>query len=535
MKSIRPPMIHYLAFCLFSLFIFIGEPSLSFAQLWPHMKTFGYDYGYPRDASELKWLATHHDAVVGAGDWQSKKISEFQYDTMKEANADVLIYPYVVITAYTFQDMEDFMREWASSHGYNSEDLYLHYYLDDVAKTASTCVQKDVDGKCSDETGKILAVGQSSRYYKIRGYGGGTAGSLQEARAYQYWNSGFRPRMNHLSEAWQEGYKAYVANIITVNASKNKYCDGVFVDTYPGPVSVEGYVPNIHHTIECRKAGYSTDDQSAREYYAEQLARSMNDLKIYLEQIAGKPITIMPNFAELSYTYNLYKFAIEEQFSPNKLDAGSIEYLTSPSKTTYWTARNYFKKFYDSHSMIKFFNNSDTAWYHYGKVPPLGGKQFMIASFYLLNNPNSYFGIHYGTAGNYGPKPTYAISHWDKMLEYDIGKPVTRSEADFWGETNTDRMYVIEELRPQRYVLAREYSKALVMVRFERSNNNTANDIGSDPREYELGGKYRRLLEDNSLGPIIDHISLGKSEGAILIKASAASEISPPKNLRISN
>ena len=524
-----------LSILLFALII-IGKPSLSTAQLWPHIKTFGYDYGYPRDASELKWLATHHDAVVGAGDYQEKKLSEFQYDTMKAENPEVLLFPYVVINAYTFQDMEDFMRQWAINNGYDPEDLYIHYYYDEVARTHSACTQTDYSGRCCDENGRLLSIGQSSHYYKIKGYGGGSAASLKEARSYQYWNSGFRPRMNHLSDAWNDAYKAYLLDVITVNVTANKYCDGVFIDSYGGAISKEGFVPNLHHTIELRNLGYGNNDEDARKFYASQMALSIGSLSSWLQRQTNRTkIYIIPNLSELSFIYNIEKFALADQFAADKLTGGSLEFLTSPSKSIYWSVKNDFRKFYEDSTSMKFFNNNDTSWYHLGQTPPLGGRQFMIGSFYLFNNSNSYFSIHYGTAGNYGPEPTFGISHWDKMIEYDIGRPVIRSKPDFWGETNTDRMYVIEELRPQLFVLAREYSKALVMVRFEQSNNNTTNDLGSDPREYELDGNYRRLLEDNSLGPIIDHISLGKSEGAILIKASAASEISPPKNLRISN
>jgi hypothetical protein len=127
------------------------------------------------------------------------------------------------------------------------------------------------------------------------------------------------------------------------------------------------------------------------------------------------------------------------------------------------------------------------------------------------------------------------------MLEYDIGTPVVRSGADFWGVTGTDRMYLIDYQAPGswrsdlnrndprgRHTLAREYTNALVIVRFEKSDNIPPPDpmeIGTEPITFPLDGTYHRLLEDNTVGPPITEITLGLSEGAILIKADKINTI----------
>ncbi|MGV1098225.1 hypothetical protein ACUUL3_02315 [Thiovibrio sp. JS02] len=524
---------------IFTLLFFL--PSLCFAQLWPHFKTFGFDYGYPRDTEQLQWLATHHDVLVGIGEWQTKKISEAQYDTLKAANPNVILIPYVVFQAFTFLPMQDFMVSWAKQNSYNPEDLYLHYYYDTVVKTRVKVVKTSGTGTPSDRVcdvnGVLLADGLSSNYYIALGYGGGKAKTIEEARIFQYWNAGFEPRMNHLSAAWKGAYKAYILDVITAEGTTNKYADGVMLDTYQGAFDVVGYLPNMHHMIEVRNAGYTTDDKTAKAWYAEQVALYVGDLREYLKSKTGKSmIYIIPNFGELSYTYNTYKFGCEDQFAANKLNAGTIEYVASPSKN-YYVIRDYFQKHYDAGAQndFFFFNHLDTAWYHYGKTPPIGGKQFMIGSLYLFNSPTTFSAIHYGTASKYGPDPTYADSHWDKMMEFDIGTPVVRGENDFWGVPNTDRAFLVETEAPGswnatlnrtdprgRYVLAREYTKGLVIVRYEYSNNTTLSELGTEPRTYQLGGEYRRLLEDNTFGPVVTEITIGLSEGAILIKKEYA-------------
>lgn len=523
------------------IFIFlVFLPSLCSAQLWPHIKTFGFDYGYPRDSKELQWLATHHDVVVGIGEWQTKKISEAQYDTLKAANPNVILIPYVVIQAFTFEPMEDFMVNWVIKNGYNKEDLYLHYYYDTVVQTRVKVTKTSLTGTPSDwvcdSEGTLLADGQTSNYYLSLGFGGGKAKNIEEARIYQYWNAGFEPRMNHLSAAWKSAYKAYILDVITAEGSTNKYADGVMLDTYQGVFDMVGYLPDMHNIIEVRNAGYTSDDKTAKVWYSGQVATYVGELRAYLKATTGKEnIYIIPNFGELSYTYTTYKFGCEDQFAQDKLTASTIEYVASPSKN-YYVIRDYFKKHYDTSEagVVTFFNHLDTAWYQYGKTPPIGGKQFMIGSLYLFNTPNTYSAIHYGTASKYGPDPTFADSHWDKMLEFDIGTPAVRSGNDFWGVANTDRPYLIEtetaawsaELKrydPRgRFVLAREYTKGLVIVRFEESNNNTLEELGTEPRTYQLGGEYQRLLEDNTFGPVVTEITLGLSEGAILIKKEFA-------------
>jgi len=524
---------------IFALLFFL--PTLCAAQILPHIKTFGFDYGFPRTTEQLQWLATHHDVIVGAGDWQTQKFTEEQFDTLKAANPNVILIPYVVIQAFTFQPMRDFMLNWAAKNGFKTEDLYLHYYYDTVVKTRVKVTKTSGTGTPSDRVcdinGTLLLDGQSSNYYIALGFGGGKAKTIEEARIFQYWNAGFEPRMNHLSKAWEGAYNAYILDVMTATGTTNKYADGVMLDTYQGVFDIDGFLPNMHHIIEVRNVGYSTDDKAAKAWYSGQIATHVGKMTTFLKQATGKKqIYIIPNFGELSYTYSTYKFGCEDQFAADKLTAGTIEYVASPSKN-YYVIRDYFKKHYDTGAKVDFtyFNHLDTAWYRYGKIPPIGGKQFMIGSLYLFSSPNTFSAIHYGTASKYGPEPTYAVSHWDKMLEFDIGTPVVRSTNDFWGTTNTDKAFLVETEAPGpwnstlsryeprgRYVLAREFTKGLAIVRFEQSNNNTLSELGTDPKVYKLGGEYRRLLEDNTFGPVVTEITLGLSEGAIMIKKEFA-------------
>ncbi len=490
------------------------------AQNFPHIKTFGFDYGYPQNKEDLNWLATHHDAIIGAGDWQTKKMTEFQYDTLHAANPDILLLPYVVSTAYTFKPMENFMRKWAEDHNYDPEELYIHYYSDNVVKTHSTCVAKGEGlSKCCDKKGMLLGKNQTSHYFLSKGYGGGTAASLKEARTFQFWNSGFRPKMNPLSEVWEKAYRAYILDVITINSSAGKYCDGVFVDSYGNIINKYGNAPNVHQLIELRKLGYGKNDTSARQYFADIMAQKWGKLGPWLEQQTKKSkIYIVPNIAELNNIYKHFRFAIKDQFHIPGFNSGAIEYLSRPTGTGYWQVKEFFKQFYDDIT-------ADRTWFCLNDtvVKKSIGRSHkvisaLIGGFYLFNHPNVYWGFHYGSPGYYNKQPTWADSHWHPLLEYDIGVPVNRSKPDLWGKSNTNRMYVIEKNREKlRYVLAREYSKALVIVRYD--SYIKWNDAGKDQHMYQLPGNFQLLQENNTLGPVVNTISLGKAEGAILIKS----------------
>lgn len=526
---------HTLIKLLSVIAIIFAIPISASAQIWPHIKTFGFDYGGgTTPTAELQWLAQNHDAVIGMQDYSLQKINETQYDVMKAANANVKLFAYMYHTAFTTTAMQEFCEDWATDNSLNVEDLYIHYYYDTPVKLRTSVTRTTGTGTPSDRIctsdGTLVSVGASSNYYLSLGYGGGTAATLADARVYQKWNSGWEPKGNHMHSTYYGAYKAWVLYQVQVATGKN--LDGIFIDTYDGPVLTD-YNPSMHYLIEIRAAGQNGSDTIARTYYATEMAEMVGQLRTDMRsELSDSDFIITLNASEFGYMYNTSKVALGDQFGATKLDSVAIEYLATPSKAGYWTIYNYAKTFLDdvhADDLASVFAQTDTAWYDYGAYPkpPIGGKQHMIAGFYLFNDPNIYFGVHYGSGANYGRRNEsgayetsdahFSISHWDEMMEYDIGTPVVRTGTDFQGNSNTDKMYIVEQVHGTRYVLARNYTNGKVIVRYEDSNNNTAEDLGTDPRSYDLGGTYRRLQEDGSLGSPVTTITLGKSEGAIMI------------------
>ena len=86
------------------------------------------------------------------------------------------------------------------------------------------------------------------------------------------------------------------------------------------------------------------------------------------------------------------------------------------------------------------------------------------------------------------------------------------------------RFFVFMDGGSSYKILGRDYEKALVLAKF--GNVGGFDNIGINPTTHSLNGSYRRLLEDNSLGPIINEITLGFGEGAILIREGT--DLAPP-------
>ena len=77
-----------------------------------------------------------------------------------------------------------------------------------------------------------------------------------------------------------------------------------------------------------------------------------------------------------------------------------------------------------------------------------------------------------------------------------------------------------EALRPDFKVYARDYQNALVLYKplaYTRGvSGKTTNDTATT---HALGGNYRSVQADGSLGPVITSITLRNGEGAVLLKA----------------
>jgi len=486
------------------LAIIISLPLHLSANNFPHIRTHGYDYwNLTKDLDQAKWLAKRHDWIIGAG------INEAVYDAMKSANQNIKIMPYITYTTYE-KNVQDWIKSWCAKNGYNFEDTLYHYYYDTEVNLIST-----------NNPDKIV----------VKGYGGGSAKTIQESRVPSAWATyafGLdkatgqitRLNINPSSRIWRAGYNAYTLNKMTINASAGKYADGVFLDSFSG-TSHAGWDLHLENTIEFRNLGIR-GREAARARARDDTVAAMKDLQSFLTSKIGRTIVVGPNIADIDYFYHWEKELFADRFKDyvGPGVAACVEYMTRAGSNTARVQR--LKQAYDSMigDGLVFFARNETSILNVSEEV----NQFLIASHYLINNRNYNLMYHRGSASFYGGIPAGKLyaTHWHKNLEYDIGTPIKRSRRDYWGDANTDRFFVfgtvtgnLDSLKNYT-ILGREYTNVLVLAKFG-GKGGVAN-VGTNPTTHSLNGNYRLLQPDNSLGPPIKEITLGASEGAILIK-----------------
>lgn len=475
--------------------------------LWKSLRTMGIDYDDKacNNPIEGAWLATHHDVII-TGNVRKPAV----YDIMKAANPDVVLMTYV--SMYT--TVEAWLENWVQTNYpmRDVEDLFYHYEHDTVFNV------------------------NNGTTVNVAGWPLGSALTQKESRipsAYGFYTT-YCPH----SDLYREAFLAYCVEQFTVNAAQNKYVDAVFID---------GWVDSLHDrqllhtTAELGPSGLNLTYQQALAYQAQKLVQMQNEIEIYLSALAGKDVQVAGNMAEAYYPYlHPYSLVGSQAYSPtfNEL---FIEFLTYHGRTSYKQVDTIKNLYDDMDSGVSYFINSQTGVMEQassGYSPQVWEDyiQHIVSTQHLISHENGYYSIHFGGAGYYGgvPQGNLRKTHWHSYYEFDYGEPVVHGNQDYWGATGTDRFYVLESglANPAdtRYiVIAREFENALFVSKFGTEGGRYQDAFGQwhgvptggQQAIHQLGGQYRRLLPDMTLGPIITEIELGKAGGAILIKENA--------------
>jgi hypothetical protein len=133
-----------------------------------------------------------------------------------------------------------------------------------------------------------------------------------------------------------------------------------------------------------------------------------------------------------------------------------------------------------------------------------------LAYYYLMADANRTMLMFFG-----GYKPSAAWQEtWVKAAETDVGPPAGAMRILAKGQ---DPQNLALEYR----VYARDYGKALVMYKPRSYVRGGATGTTDDATAttHELGGNYRALNADGTLGPTVTRITLRNGEGAVLMKA----------------
>jgi hypothetical protein len=133
-----------------------------------------------------------------------------------------------------------------------------------------------------------------------------------------------------------------------------------------------------------------------------------------------------------------------------------------------------------------------------------------LSEYYLLADPVRTLFMPWG-----GEEPASSWSrHWWWALGFDIGKPTAGWSLFASGPDPANPALAYQ-------VLQRQYGKALVLYKplsytLGQGTGTTADNTAT---VLQLGGNYRMLNADGSLGPMVRSVTLRNGQGAVLVRA----------------
>jgi len=466
---------------------------------WEHIlvarDTRGYKYpDNPGNQSlvqqELQWFAEHHDQIM--------QIDYF--DTIEHYNPTIehLHYSYVktvMVPPYNLPNQNarrDALIDFASSHGYNIEDAYLHV---------------------SEQTTLSFTTGETITIDPCPG------GIPQESCRYYYydWNS-YRWIINPNTELSRNYFIDEFSQILYTPNSEGNYVDGLMLDEFLGIAGIT-YPPVGANIIDGggileyngldpfeidgpgRDPGVYDDDHFD---FLVALKEGLPD-KLILGNTASYYHTNDALYLIDAVDGEFYEFALgmrngwsQPVWVRDRLWP-STKTLTDKGKVVVYTTEGMDKFNWTKNSPCSIYPGGEyaTQWcpsdYNAGNYesPYSRLEIFFLANYYLgkdADNKLTYIHMLYGDVPY--------LDTWIEAQEVDIGRP-------------TGDYYVY-----QTNIYARDFTKGLVLTRLE---DNTANHVSSI--SVSLGGDYYLVQADGSIDPVpINTIDLRSAEAAILLR-----------------
>lgn len=476
------------------------EPSL-----YPNIQTASFLLRAPLDDNEIRWRAGHYDLVIG----------QISPDIMRGVNPFVRMFEYT-IPRYVRTGQMGF--DWATAHGYDPENFFLHYKEDTYVPTWEGIVI--VPG---------FPAGMVPGWNPAGGASPASATERSQSRVIGYYTGGTPPW--YLANVADPGYQAFM------KAYAAKMIDGTWYDTTPNATGpIDGIM--CDDALYYAQFGEGQLDRTVEYYgitmdqnhpYALAIANMFPTLAQSLFDHFGRTEDIMPNYGHVLFLNYLDRSAIEVQkttpwiygevwLTYTGTDAPTSgngrcttydkDYENSIRQIVYQT-RNRGRRIIGARDMSNGTSGTDR------------GKIFTLALYYLVHNKYTYY--MYETASGHSLPGDISTWSWNPAVEYDVGQPdvVPQGFVDFEGNANTKQYYVFatgaDPYNPSLTyrVLARNFSNALVLVKM-LPEGSVVDDRSITT--HPLGGNYAVLQADGSLGAVVTEATLRNNEAEILIK-----------------
>jgi len=397
---------------------------------------------------------------------------------LRSHTTDIYLLQYMLLHTVLTNDTVELadLAAYASANGYDVETAFLHYY-DDTAVTYS-------DG--TSET--------------IKGYGGGTASTLKDARVKNHIWTSYRYVYNLKSPLFQKFKGAQFRKVITTG---NKP-DGIFVDEVSPTAS---YFPTATSGGKVIEYGNRTPTQFASEFQADMTpafasvnAALGSDHPTY----PGGDRVILPNVAEYVLPFT--------DLGTNGADGLLTEYYMQVVQPRVIEACDLAKLLADRGKILIYAQGTPDP-----EVSPASNyysardrhEMFSLSNYWLAKQGR--YTYYQQKAGSGSPQLS---SFWAKAREFDIGTPadplysVWKTGTDSAGQSFT--------------IYKRAYTNGLILSR--PKVGWTYSDYGTQSQLYDLDATYRLLHSDGTLGPEIGKIGLAMGEAVTLVRTSS----SPP-------
>jgi hypothetical protein len=133
-----------------------------------------------------------------------------------------------------------------------------------------------------------------------------------------------------------------------------------------------------------------------------------------------------------------------------------------------------------------------------------------LSYYYLVADPDRTFLMFFG-----GSSPSTSwTQHWTAAVAVDVGRPAGPMRVFATG---------VDPLSPALTyrVFAREYANALVLYKplSYAQGHGEGTTSAQTATTHQLGGDYRVVNADGTLGPVVREVTLRNGEGAVLMKA----------------
>ncbi len=476
------------------------------------------------------WLFQRFNCVVPYSecanyidDWRTRTSGALLYYYI--SGTDMPAYKSLSSTTYNSGLKSAWIRERIEALGGIEEEAYMHFYNDTRIRNwnGSSWDTMLIPGTQSMTIQPKDSVSRVPNGYVAYLFNGGNT--------YTYPT---RLSPNFASTRLRQAYKEYITHIFSPEGdvywpNRTGYWDGVYFDNYnhtnlKGSGLVSGGLVVESGTNPSNLLTYGTDTYADWGWnWMLQFGRDVRDTLRTSDQWS-----IDHKHKMLSYNFGNYHKTILENPDSSGCDMVHYEFAWDPvycnNVSTHRLENLHARDSLAASRGVSYFWSSIPRT-SYGGQGTTGPKQAIYNNlcFYLVARSDSTWIFMRPTSGNaYGAflNGGFDTTAWIPAMEYELGWPAQHYQLAQSG-SSPDQPGSAYKVWVRQFPYGKVYSRPRDGFEALWGDASTAVTI-------DLGGSYRKLLIDGTLGPVVTQIALRGAEGAIMIPATTGECTEPP-------